>query len=701
MSFLTLPPEINSLNMLLGAGSAPMASVASAWDGLAAELGSASSFFEGVTSGLVNDAWQGPAALEMAAAATPYTAWLSAAGVAAEEAASQARAVVSAFETARSMVVHPALIAGNRNSLVSLVVSNLFGQNAPAIAAVEEIYEQFWAQDIVAMLGYHGGASAAAAALTPFAKVPFGAGGGAGGFVKAVVAELSGLAGGLNPGGLRAGLGAVSARLSRLLGGFDLAGVVRSLQSGTGGLANLRLHELGGIGTGGAAAAGGWGSSGRNGFGSGVWGRFGGSGGLQALVAGLSGSGGLNSLLNSATVTTALTGALSSPTVTTLLNSPTVANLLSSSTVSNLLRSPVVSSLLSNPAISTLLSGTNLSAKLNGLLTVNPAAASAAVTDVFGNTGTGNIGFGNTGDNNVGFFNTGDGNVGIANSGFDLKGISNSGVGNSGLFNTGSYNTGIGNSGIGNTGLFNPGNFNTGIGNRGSYNTGSFNEGSFNSGDFNSGDTNTGWFNSGDLNTGIGNSGNINTGIGNSGNMNRGMFIRGDAQGMTGVSYSIHIDQIPVDFGMRFPVNTVISGGTFDITTMPFHIDALSLDPLSNTNGSIGPIDVPTITISGPRLTFVLGGPGYTTFGGIIGTVGPIDIPLFSIPAGPGIGNTSGAPSSGFFNSGSGSSSGFFNLGAGSSGWQNVGLGASGVGNVGDLASGMRNLGNSISGAFN
>ncbi|ORA07572.1 hypothetical protein BST16_28065, partial [Mycobacterium asiaticum DSM 44297] len=108
--------------MLIGAGSAPMASVASAWDGLASELSSASSFFEGVTSGLINDAWQGPAALEMAAAATPYTAWLSAAGVAAEEAASQARAVVSAFETARSMVVHPALIAGNRNSLVSLVV---------------------------------------------------------------------------------------------------------------------------------------------------------------------------------------------------------------------------------------------------------------------------------------------------------------------------------------------------------------------------------------------------------------------------------------------------------------------------------------------------------------------------------------------------------------------------------------------------
>ncbi|WP_264916480.1 PPE family protein, partial [Mycobacterium kiyosense] len=196
MSFLTLPPEINSLNMLLGAGSAPMASVAAAWDGLASELGSASSFFEAVTSGLVNDAWQGPAAAAMASAASPYAAWLSAAGTAAEESAAQARAVVSAYETARSMIVHPALIAGNRNSLVSLVVSNLFGQNAPAIAAAEEIYEQFWAQDVVAMVDYYGGAAAAAAGLTPFAKGPLGQLAGASGIIQSAVTQLSGLAGG-------------------------------------------------------------------------------------------------------------------------------------------------------------------------------------------------------------------------------------------------------------------------------------------------------------------------------------------------------------------------------------------------------------------------------------------------------------------------------------------------------------------------
>jgi PPE-repeat protein len=53
---------------------------------------------------------------------------------------------------------------------VQLVVSNLFGQNAPAIAATESVYEQMWAQDVSAMVGYHGGASAAAAQLSSWAE---------------------------------------------------------------------------------------------------------------------------------------------------------------------------------------------------------------------------------------------------------------------------------------------------------------------------------------------------------------------------------------------------------------------------------------------------------------------------------------------------------------------------------------------------
>jgi len=104
----------------------------------------------------------------MAAAAAPYAGWLSAAEAKAAGAAGQARAVASAFESALGATVHPLAVAANRNGLVQLVETNLFGQNAPAIAAVESDYEQMWAQDVSAMFGYHVGASTAATSLPPW-----------------------------------------------------------------------------------------------------------------------------------------------------------------------------------------------------------------------------------------------------------------------------------------------------------------------------------------------------------------------------------------------------------------------------------------------------------------------------------------------------------------------------------------------------
>jgi PPE-repeat protein len=167
MSFMTLAPEINSLRMFTGAGSSPMLEAAAAWDGLASELGSAASSFNSVTSGLASQAWQGRASQAMTAAAAPYARWLSAAAAQATGAAGQARTVAGAFEAALAATVHPLQVAANRNGLVQLVMSNLFGQNAPAIATAEADYERMWAQDVAAMAGYHAGASAAAGQLAP------------------------------------------------------------------------------------------------------------------------------------------------------------------------------------------------------------------------------------------------------------------------------------------------------------------------------------------------------------------------------------------------------------------------------------------------------------------------------------------------------------------------------------------------------
>ncbi|BBX95091.1 hypothetical protein AWC15_12045 [Mycobacterium lacus] len=81
------------------------------------------------------------------------------------------QAAGSLYEAARAAATHPALVTGNRAQLVSLVASNLFGQNAPAIAATEAEYERMWAQDVAAMLNYHVGASSTVARLTSWPRM--------------------------------------------------------------------------------------------------------------------------------------------------------------------------------------------------------------------------------------------------------------------------------------------------------------------------------------------------------------------------------------------------------------------------------------------------------------------------------------------------------------------------------------------------
>ncbi|ORW55053.1 PPE family protein [Mycobacterium riyadhense] len=170
MSFQVLPPEVTSMQMFTGAGSGPLLAAAGGWDGLAAELSSAAASFESLTSGLAGHAWQGAASAAMTAAAAPHLGWLSAASAHAETAASLARAAAAAFEAAQAATVYPAAIAANRDQLVALVNSNLLGLNTPAIFAAEADYELMWAQDIAAMVGYHGESSAITAALAPIVQ---------------------------------------------------------------------------------------------------------------------------------------------------------------------------------------------------------------------------------------------------------------------------------------------------------------------------------------------------------------------------------------------------------------------------------------------------------------------------------------------------------------------------------------------------
>ena len=171
MDFGALPPEINSARMYAGPGSGSMLAAAAAWNGLAAELHSGASSYGSVISELTGGPWLGPSSTAMAAAAAPYVAWMSATAGQAEQAAAQARAAASAYQSAFAMTVPPPVIAANRTQLASLTATNIFGQNTPAIAANEAQYGEMWAQDATAMYGY-AGEFGGRSTLTPFTAAP-------------------------------------------------------------------------------------------------------------------------------------------------------------------------------------------------------------------------------------------------------------------------------------------------------------------------------------------------------------------------------------------------------------------------------------------------------------------------------------------------------------------------------------------------
>ena len=167
LDFGAFPPEFNSGRMYSGPGPGPMLAAAEAWDSLASDLSFASTGYGSTLSELTSGAWTGPTSSAMTAAVTPYVDWLSATAAQAEDTANQARAAVAAYEAAFAMMVPPPAIAANRALLMSLIATNLFGQNTPAIAANEALYVEMWAQDAAAMYGY-AAASSAAAVVTPF-----------------------------------------------------------------------------------------------------------------------------------------------------------------------------------------------------------------------------------------------------------------------------------------------------------------------------------------------------------------------------------------------------------------------------------------------------------------------------------------------------------------------------------------------------
>jgi PPE-repeat protein len=154
MDFGALPPEVNSGRMHSGAGPATLLAAAAGWDRLAGELHTAAGVYQSVISALTDGSWTGPSSTSVVAAVTPYLTWMRGTAAHCEEAASHAIAAAGAYETAFAMTVPPPMITANRVQLATLIATNNFGHNTPAIMATEAEYSEMWAKDATAMYRY-------------------------------------------------------------------------------------------------------------------------------------------------------------------------------------------------------------------------------------------------------------------------------------------------------------------------------------------------------------------------------------------------------------------------------------------------------------------------------------------------------------------------------------------------------------------
>src|SRR5581483_3665046 len=117
MFYAAFPPEFNSGRMYSGPGSGSMRAAAAAWNGLATELQSTVASYSSVIDALSSGPWLGPSSMSMAAAVTPYLAWMQSTAAQAAEAAASATAAAAAYETAFAAHVPPVEIAANRSWL--------------------------------------------------------------------------------------------------------------------------------------------------------------------------------------------------------------------------------------------------------------------------------------------------------------------------------------------------------------------------------------------------------------------------------------------------------------------------------------------------------------------------------------------------------------------------------------------------------
>ncbi|MDC8996701.1 PPE family protein [Mycobacterium marinum] len=154
MLWHSMPPELNTARLMVGAGAAPMLAAAMGWEAWAAAL-DAQAAEVCVRLNSLGEAWTGAGSDKAIAAATPMVSWLATASAQAKIRASKATAQAAAYTQAMAETPSLPEIAQNHVTTAALTATNFFGINTVPIAVNEtDYFVRMWNQAAAAMDRY-------------------------------------------------------------------------------------------------------------------------------------------------------------------------------------------------------------------------------------------------------------------------------------------------------------------------------------------------------------------------------------------------------------------------------------------------------------------------------------------------------------------------------------------------------------------